>query len=154
MQHNNEESIFFQNICDVYQALFPFSWQSCFDAKKAFHKSKMAAIKTLTDANWIFKKGYYMHIVISTKENPQGNRIFDNVVRHVRPGFLKAFEFVKFSMGKQRSVFQSTRCHWLCIYHLRNWITFQRKFHVVQSDCHGEKTLLRNFGTGSLTKQS
>ena len=142
MQHNNEKSIFFQNICDVYQTFFLFSWQSCFDAKKVFRKSKMAAIKTLTDANWIVKKGYYMHIVISAKENPQGNRIFDNMVRLVRAGFLKAFEFITFSMSKQRSAFQSTRSHWLCIYDLRNWITFQQTIHVVQSDCHSEKALL------------
>lgn len=70
MQHNNEESIFFQNISDVYQNLFLFGWQCCFDAKKVFRKSKMATIRTLTDANWIFKKGYYMHIVISTKRKP------------------------------------------------------------------------------------
>lgn len=131
MQHNNEESIFFQNISDVYQNLFLFGWQCCFDAKKVFRKSKMATIRTLTDANWIFKKGYYMHIVISTKENLQGNRIFDNMVRLVWPGFLKAFKFVKFSMSKQRNVFKSIRCHWLCIYDLRNWITFQQTFHVV-----------------------
>ena len=29
----------------------------------------MAAIKTLTNTNRIFKKGYYMHIIISTQSN-------------------------------------------------------------------------------------
>ena len=41
----------------------------CFSIKNVFRQSKMAAIKTLTDANIIFKKGYYMHLVISTQIN-------------------------------------------------------------------------------------
>ena len=41
----------------------------CFDVKNGFRQSKMAAIKALTDTNMIFKKEYYMHIVISPQIN-------------------------------------------------------------------------------------
>ena len=53
-----------------YQTLFLVpSKPWCFDVKNVFRESKMAAIKTLTDTNIIFKKGYYLHIVISTQIN-------------------------------------------------------------------------------------
>ena len=53
-----------------YQTLFLLpSKLCCFDVKNVFRQSKMAAIKNLTDTNRIFKKGYYMHIVISTQSS-------------------------------------------------------------------------------------
>ena len=54
----------------LYQTLFLLpSEPCCFDVKNVFRQSKMLAIKTLTDTNRIFKKGYYMLIVISTQSN-------------------------------------------------------------------------------------
>ena len=33
----------------------------CFEVKNSFRKSKTTVIKTLTDTDRVFKKGYYMH---------------------------------------------------------------------------------------------
>ena len=58
MQHKSETKrwVFVQIICDVHQTLFLFpSEPCCFAVKNVFCKSKMAAIKTLTDANRILK---------------------------------------------------------------------------------------------------
>ena len=61
---------FFKIICDVHQTLFLLPSQPCcFEVKNVFRQSKMAAIKTLTGTYRIFKKGYYMRIVISTQIN-------------------------------------------------------------------------------------
>ena len=63
--------IYLENIISIaksYQTLFLIpSEPCCFDVKNVFRQSKMATIKT--DTNRIFKKGYYMHIVISTQSN-------------------------------------------------------------------------------------
>ena len=49
--------VFLQIICDDNQTLLLFPReQCCFDIKSIFRKSKMAAIKTLTDTKMIFKK--------------------------------------------------------------------------------------------------
>ena len=57
-------------ICDVHQTWFLLSSEPyCFEVKNVFGQSKIAAIKTLTSAYRTFKKGYCMHIAISTQIN-------------------------------------------------------------------------------------
>ena len=60
----------FEMICDVHQTLFLLSSEPyCFEVKNVFRQSKIAAIKTLTSTYRTFKKGYCMHIAISTQIN-------------------------------------------------------------------------------------